>query len=185
MATKKSTRSKAQTKAHLGKLSPNGGGTSHAKSATAPLTEMQRAFVKYLVHDKLPQGAAARMAGFAQPDTAATTMVRNPKIQNAIAEERAAYAQASGVTKKRVIDGFLEAVDLGRIKGDPIAMIAGWREVGKMCGHYEPTRTKVEISVNGQVMIQRLQNMSDEELLALTEQDRAVIEGEFERVEEN
>lgn len=181
----RSNRTKSQTKAHLGKLSPNGGSTSIAKSTAGPLTEMQRLFVKHLVHDKLPQGAAARMAGFGSPDNAASQLMRNPKIQNAIAEERAAYAQASGVTKKRVIDGFLEAVDLGRIKGDPIAMIAGWREVGKMCGHYEPTRTKVEISVNGQVMIQRLQNMSDEELLALTEQDRAVIEGEFERVEED
>ena len=50
-------------------------------------------------------------------------------------------------------------------------MIAGWREVGKMCGFYEPTRTRVEVSVNGQVMVQRLNAMTDAELLELTQQE--------------
>ena len=39
-------------------------------------------------------------------------------------------------------------------------MIAGWREVGKMCGFYEPTKAKIEVSVQGQVLLQRLNGMS-------------------------
>lgn len=144
-----------------------------------PLTEMQRMFVHHLVHNKLNQTAAARQAGFNQPGTSAHALVRNPRVIAAIAAERAEYAKASGMTKQKVIDGFSEAIDLARIKADPIAMIAGWREIGKMCGFYEPTKTKIEVSVQGQVLIQRMNSMSDEELLALAEGDPTALEGEF------
>ena len=144
-----------------------------------PLTEMQRMFVHHLVHNKLNQTAAARQAGFNQPGTAANALMKNPKVLAAIAEERAEYARASGMTKQKVVEGFSEAIDLARIKADPIAMIAGWREIGKMCGFYEATKTKIEVSVQGQVLIQRLNSMSDEELLALAEGDPSVLEGEF------
>lgn len=161
-------------------LSPFTPGT---QNPDVPLTEQQRLFVKYLVHDKLPQTAAGRMAGYNHPSTISTLM-KNPKVIRAIAEERAEYAKASGMTKNKVIDGFAEAIDLGRIKGDPIAMIAGWREIGKMCGFYEPTKAKIEVSVQGQVLIQRLNTMSDEELLQLAEGDPSVLEGEFHVVED-
>lgn len=157
-------------------LGPNKVGTQRADT---PLTEQQRRFVTFLVHDKLPQTAAARMAGYGDSPGAAYTLMKNPKIQRAIAEERREYAIASGMTKQKVIDGFAEAIDLGRIKADPIAMIAGWREIGKMCGFYEPTKTKVEVSVQGQVLIQRLNSMTDEELIKLAEGDPSVLEGEF------
>lgn len=152
-----------------------------SNSPDLPLSEMQRAFVHHLVHNKMTQVAAMRAAGCTGTGAAqiANKHMRNPRVQAAIAKARAEYAVASGITKKKIIDGFLEAIDMGRLKADPISMIAGWREVGKMCGFYEPTKTKVEISVNGQVMVQRLQNMTDEELLALSEAPVEAIEGEF------
>jgi hypothetical protein len=48
-------------------------------------------------------------------------------------------------------------------------MIAGWREVGKMCGFYEPKKVDIKVSMQGQVLLQRLNSMSDKELLSLTE----------------
>jgi len=144
-----------------------------------PLTERQRLFVHFLVHDKLPQTAAARQAGFRQPGAAAWELMRNPKVQAAIAEERAEYARASGMTKRKVIEGFLEAINMARIKADPVAMIAGWREIGKMCGFYEAIKTEVKLSMDGQVLIQRLNSMSDEELLVLAENGPEVLEGNF------
>lgn len=152
-----------------------------------PLTEKQRMFVHHLVHNKLNQTAAARQAGFSEAGVEAVRLLKSPKVQAAIAEERAEYARASAMTKQKVIDGFAEAVDLARIKADPIAMIAGWREIGKMCGFYEPTKTKIEVSVNGRVMIDRLQTMGDAELLALVEQDPhalGTLEGDFHVVDE-
>ena len=150
----------------------------------APLTEMQRQFVVNLVDHQMSQTAAARAAGAAQPGTAAHDWMRHPKIERAIAERRAEYAAASRVTKKRVIDGFLESIEMAKIKADPLTMIAGWREVGKMCGFYEPTKAKIEVSVQGQVLLQRLNGLSDEELLKLAEGDPNVLEGEVKVIED-
>jgi hypothetical protein len=58
-------------------------------------------------------------------------------------------------------------------------MIAGWREVGKMCGFYEPKKVDIKVSMQGQVLLQRLNSMSDQELLAMAEEDTNVLEGEF------
>ncbi len=150
----------------------------------APLTERQRQFVVNLVDHGMTQTAAARAAGSAQPGTSAYEWMRHPKIERAIAERRAEYAVASQVTKKRVIDGFLESIEMAKIKADPLTMIAGWREVGKMCGFYEPTKAKIEVSVQGQVLFQRLNAMSDEELLKLAEGDPNVIDGEVKVIED-
>ncbi len=149
----------------------------------APLTEMQTRFVGHFVDDRMTQTAAARAAGFSVPGTSANEMMKHPKIQRAIASRQAEYAVASQVTKKRVIDGFLESIEMAKIKADPLTMIAGWREVGKMCGFYEPTKTKIEVSVNGQVMFQRLNALSDEELLRLAEGDPDVLEAEVKVIE--
>jgi hypothetical protein len=40
--------------------------------------------------------------------------------------------------------GFLEAANLARLKEDPMAMIAAYRELGKLTGHYEPQVTRIE-----------------------------------------
>lgn len=150
----------------------------------APLTEMQRQFVAFLVDQQMTQTAAARAAGFAQPGTAANQMMQHPKIERAIAERRAEYAAASQVTKKKIIDGFLESIEMAKIKADPLTMIAGWREVGKMCGFYEPSKAKIEVSVNGQVLIQRLNTLSDEELLKIAEGDPDVFDAEVKVIED-
>ncbi len=153
----------------------------HSKppSENAKLTQMQRVFVEGVAAG-MTDRAAARAAGFANPDVQAVDLKRKPKIQKALAEAKAAYAIASGMTKKKVIDGFLEAIDIARVKADPLTMVAGWREVGKMCGFYEPTKTKLEISVKGQVLLEKMSAMSDEELLQLTHEH----EGEFEVIDE-
>lgn len=140
------------------------------------LTEMQRRFVNYHVREKMPPLAAARLAGFSS--TASTSLMRNPKIIAAIAEEKEEYAIASGITKKEVLDGFLEAIEMAKTKADPLVMVSGWREIGKMCGFYEPTKSKLEISVNGKVMLERLQTLSDQELM-LKVQELSALEGDF------
>lgn len=145
----------------------------------APLTEMQRKFVVNFVDHGMTQTAAARAAGAVRAGTAAHDWMRHPKVQRAIAARRAEYAVASQVTKKQVIDGFLESIKMAKLKADPIAMVTGWREVGKMCGFYEPTKAKIEVSVQGQVLIQRLNSMSDEELLQLANEDPNVIDGDI------
>lgn len=151
-----------------------------------PLTPRQRKFIRLMGEGFTGQADAAKKAGFAAPSQAAIRLLNDPKIQLAIAKEKEKYAKASGMTKKKVIDGMVEAIDMARLKADPTAMIQGYREVGRMCGFYEPTKTQVEVSVNGQVMLQQMQAMTDEELLQLAEErgDQMALEGEFEEVED-
>ena len=133
------------------------------------LTSMQREFVRYMAEFGLTQTAAARMAGFSAPEVDGARLMKSPAVLANLQAERAKYAVASNVTRKQVIEGFIEAVDLARIKGEPLTMVAGWREVGKMCGFYEPSRSEVKISVGGQVMLHQLNGMSDDELLQMVE----------------
>lgn len=131
------------------------------------LNSKQRSFVTALVHQNQTKTQAAKIAGYspASASSSADDLMRLPKIQAAVAAERASYAIASGVTKKAVVDGMLEAVDMAKIKADPLAMIAGWREIGKLMGFYEPTKVNMNVSVNGQVLLSKMNTMSDAELL--------------------
>jgi phage terminase small subunit len=149
------------------------------------LSEMQQLFVNFHVHDRLPATTAARMAGFKSPGNAASKMMKQPKITNAIAKEKAEYAKASQMTKQKVIQGFEEAIQMGRVQADPMAMISGFREIGKMCGFYEATKVNVNITHNGKILVEKLQTMTDEELLQLAEEDPGILEGEFTIIEDD
>jgi phage terminase small subunit len=142
------------------------------------LTEQQRLFVNFLVHEQQNRTAAARLAGYVQPNQSSYELVKQPKIQRAIAEAREEYAKASQMTRKKVIDGFLEAIEMAKMKADPGVMVMGWREVGKMCGFFEPTKHKIEITHKGRVQIDRMNSLSDEELLQIAEQGD-VIDGDY------
>lgn len=148
-----------------------------------PLTEKQRRFVNAVARDNMNNLAAARIAGYDR-HPGGNGMLKNPKIIRAIAEEREKWAKASAMTKKKVIDGILEAIEMAKIQSDPTPMIQGWTQIAKMCGFMEPTKHKLEVSVNGQVVIQKLQELDDAQLLALADGRSDAIEGEFEVVHE-
>mgnify|MGYP003362495066 FL=1 len=142
------------------------------------LTERELLFVRYYVEERMSARAAAQAAGFSTPQ-AVKILLDRPRVQRAVARKQAEYAAATQVTKRQVIDGVLEAISMAKLKAEPLAMINGWREIGRMCGFYEPVKAQVEVSVNGQVMVQRLSAMSDAELLKLAEGGGAeVIEAE-------
>lgn len=54
-------------------------------------------------------------------------------------------------------------MEIARIKGDPNAMIAGWRENAKICGFYAPERKRVKVTTDGAGFMRRLNGMSDAE----------------------
>ncbi len=162
------------------RLGNHGGSATLGKeNINLPLTERQQLFVNAVARDGMNFNAALRQAGYTNTSGTVNSLRNNAKIQHAIALEREKYAKASAMTKKKVIDGFIEAIDMARLKADPMVMVAGWREVAKMCGFYEPTRHKLEVSVDGQVVIHKLQQLDDNELLQLAEGNSEALEGEF------
>lgn len=131
------------------------------------LTEQQRKFAESFAAG-MNQTQAARAAGYS-PHAKGEELMRNPRVLKAIEAARAQYEELANISRKDVLDGLKEAIDMAKIMSDPLGMIAGWREIGKVCGHYEPTKKKVDISINGHVALTQLEQMPDHELARLIE----------------
>lgn len=145
--------------------------TTMAMAALVPedkaLTEMQKLFVKYWVEgDNI--GNAMRRAGYNEQMSYGYRMAKMPNILKAKAAYHVLFTEASQMTKKRVMDMLLEAYDMAKMTSEPATMVSAAREVGKLCGFYEPTRVKLDVNVTGGA-IDRLNRLSDEELLKLIE----------------
>lgn len=134
------------------------------------LTPKQAAFVdKYIELRNATQAAIA--AGYS-PRCAreiASENLSKPAVRGAIEARQADARAQAGVDRQRVLDALLEAVEVARLQADPMAMIAGWREIAKICGFYAPTRAEVRLSAAGQAVRGRIEALSDEELLAMAE----------------
>ncbi len=123
----------------------------------------------------MTQTQAAKAAGYENPAQRGRGLLLRQDVQDAIAALRVGVEEEANVTRSEFIEGMKEAIEMAQRLSDPIAMIAGWRELGKACGYYAEEKKKVEVTVNGQVMHQ-LASMSDEELMKLIEKKPAVID---------
>lgn len=133
--------------------------------ADKPLTEKAKLFVKYWAQGESISSASAR-AGYGDGATYAYRIVHYPQVKALYAEEKRLYEEASQMTRKRVMDGLLEGVEMAKMMAEPASVIAGWREIGKMCGYYEPVKVRLS-SAAGDALTDRLERMSDAELLKL------------------
>lgn len=121
----------------------------------------------YAQHHNASQ--ACREAGYSSGCASVTgvRLLANDRISRRIQALEATAAQELGVTRQRFLNGLQEAVELAREKGDPMAMVTAWREIGKACGFYQPERVKVDMNVAGRVEMGRLNQLPDAELLNL------------------
>ena len=147
---------------------------AQAANPDRPLTEKQRKFVQEWAKGETILSAAVR-AGYADGGTYAYMMAHDPAILKIYNTEKALYEQASQMTRKRVMEGLLEGIEMAKQVSEPATVITGWKTVGQLCGYFEPVRKKIDISVNGNVTIKRLEAMGDADLLKL-------IKGEVEDV---
>lgn len=151
-------------------LTPEARSESREPSYTAPLTPKQRK-VAQLVGRGDSWNAAALKAGYSQGASNVAAWKNDPRILAIIAAEQKKNEETVDMSRKKVMDGFLEAIDIARIQADPTAMIKGWTEVAKMCGYYAPDTKKVEISISAKRLVDKFETMSDEELLKYAEKD--------------
>ena len=149
-------------------------------SLTSPLhylTPQQKIFVDRIVKGSAPN-TAARAAGYSTPESQGYSILKSPKVQDAIRFLYRKYERASDMTRKKVMDGFLEAVEMAKIQAVPSDMIAGWREIAKMCGYYAPEVKKIEINVTTRRVIDQMETLSDDDLLQMVAESTKLIEGE-------
>lgn len=145
------------------------------------LTEKQRLFVDALARGE-NQTMAGRIAGFATPGSDACALVKQPKIQAALAAQYRKNEKVSTMTRKKVMDGFLEAIEMAKLQSEPAVMVGGWREIGRMCGYYAAETKKIDINITAKRAVDKLESLSDAELLELIDEDSETIEGEFTEV---
>ena len=138
-----------------------------AISVDKPLTTRQKAFAKAWAAGENPP-SAMHSAGYSVVDTSlAYRMMRMPNVIAAYKAEQVLYAEASQITRKKVVDMLLESYEVAKTMSEPSAMVAAAREVGKVCGHYEPQRVNINVSGTVAVETQRMNSMTDAELLEL------------------
>lgn len=144
-----------------------------AVSPDKPLTEQQKAFVRFWAGGESIPNAYAR-AGYSICDVSyAYRMSKMPNILAVYREEKRLLEEAAQMTRKKVMDGLLEAVEMAKLMAEPATMVSGWREIGKMCGYYEPKKVQVDVNVTGNVIHQRLNSLSDADLLRLIQEGGA------------
>lgn len=136
-------------------------------SPDKPLTTQQKAFVKaWAEGDSIPNALAR--AGYSIKDhSLGYRMAKMPNILALYEQEKRLYEEASQMTRKRVMDGLLDAVDMARLMSEPATMVSGWREIGRMCGYFEPKKVQIDVNVSGSIIHERINSLSDAELLKI------------------
>lgn len=129
------------------------------------LTEMQMMFVRHWAAGESILAAAAR-AGYNDGGTYGYRLAKDPAVIVIYEREKKLYEASCQMTRKKVMDGFLEAAEMARVQADPTCMVGAYREIGKMCGYYEPVKKTIDININGGIT-QKVERLSDETLLAI------------------
>jgi Terminase small subunit len=133
------------------------------------MNEKQTRFVQEYLVDR--DGAAAAVRAGYSPRTArqqAYDLLTRPDIAEAVCEGEAEIAAKAQLTRKVVMHGFLDAIGLARLRADAGAMIAGWREIAKLCGYYAPERKQVEVMTTaGLELSAQIEQMTDAQLVNL------------------
>lgn len=114
----------------------------------------------------LAPSAAARHAGLAR-------VPKDPELESHVEAKRERVEVLSGMNRAKVLRGFEEAIDTARVQADAPAMIAGWREIGRMCGFYEAAKTEVNINI---ASVHKIQQLPDHELARLIEGEATVVD---------
>ena len=58
-------------------------------------------------------------------------------------------------------------------------MVAGWREIARICGYFAPETKQINISVNGAIRVAEIEQMTDDELSKL------IMDGESTRLDDD
>lgn len=146
-------------------------GKSTASAASAelidpakPLTDKQKLFVQFWAKGESITSASVR-AGYNDGASLAYRMVRMPNVLRLYEAEKQKYESAAQMTRQKVMDGLLEAVEMAKLLSEPATMVQGWKTIGQMCGYFAPVEHKVKVDVTGNIVVDKLNNMSDAELL--------------------
>lgn len=138
------------------------------------LSPKQLRFVdEYLVDLNGTQAATRAGYGPSGARVAAYRLLSNVAISSLIDARRKADATRLSITRENVLERLLEAFVVAKENGEPAAMVAAAREMGKMLGYYAPARVEATVEVAAADARARMEAMTDAELLRVIEKSGA------------
>jgi hypothetical protein len=128
---------------------------------------------------------AAYYAGFSPGH--ASSLLKEPAMIEEAEAMRAQMEAKYNITRDRVVRGMVDAIDRAKNFGDPKTEIAGWKELGKMHGHYAPSEHRIHVSRDAERLERELRTLPYEEVLKLATSGgnwhgEEALEGEFTEV---
>lgn len=133
------------------------------------LEAKEKLYVQARVQGSLPV-AAARVAGYASPESRASQLESSTRIRAAIEYAIRVDAAKVNITREDCIRGFLDAASMSSTAAE---YTAAWKEITKMHGYYAPTETNINVTKR-----EAISTKSDDELLEM-----AAIDADYEIVE--
>jgi len=125
----------------------------------------------------IPINQLCKLAG-TTPRTVAKWRKNSEPFQRAMVMEHRRSQQVVNMSRKSVMRGLLEAIDMAKDQCQSNSMISGWKEIGRMCGFYEPERREVLLSVNSQDLIEEMKSLPRDKLLELAS-DQDIVDVEY------
>jgi len=119
---------------------------------------------------------AARAAGI--PVASAGNVLRTNQVQMLIEEARREISNITTLKRIDVMNLFLEAIDMARTMADPANMINGADKIAKMLGYYAPETKRLELTMDQNLLQNKLRSLSDDELADLASSRATVVDGE-------
>lgn len=120
---------------------------------------------------------AGTLAGVDNPQGA----LQRTHVQAAREKVRAALRERVKITREDVVAGIKNAVDQAVILADPMAQIAGWREIAKILGYDKTPNVNVHLQGTLDQVSRQMQGMTLEDLMREAGQ-MGVIDADFYKV---
>ena len=150
---------------------------------TNRITLMKERFVQGIESGMSPPQAAT-YAGSRDPVQYANLMLRQDEWVRGQMERIRAEANAnSKVSREKVTQIVLDAVDMAKVMSSPGEMIRGAAELNKMNGYYAPDKVDIQVEARLKRVQTQYESMSDAELLEVMGEVVDPIEAEFRRLD--
>ena len=138
------------------------------------LSPQEEKFLHNMEVLRLTQQRAAEIAGISNPQQ----VLQKPEVIEARTAMREAAARRVNISKDDVLIGLKEAIDHAKLTDEPMAQIAGWREISKMLGYDAPKQVNIVVSGNVKEIRKQISALTDAELVESLGADD-VIDGDF------
>ena len=142
------------------------------------LTETEQLFLYNLEVLGVSAVRAAEMAGLKSPYAA----LKRPHMVVARERYREALRGRTDFSREDVIAGFKHAIDQASVLGDPMAQIAGWREIAKMQGYDRQVSVHMTLTGTVEQAAKQIKSFTTAQLLEMAGQKGDAIDGDFYRV---